>query len=51
MRKIERKNWKNMMIIKQRNRDLQDLAQCLAMKGLLSDFIRALESKEEWVYF
>lgn len=47
MRKMERKNWKNMMVIKQRDRDLQDIAQCLALKGLLTDFVKALSNKEE----
>jgi hypothetical protein len=47
MRKLERKNWKNMMILKQKSRDLQDLSRCLALKGLFLDFIKVLQSKEE----
>jgi hypothetical protein len=47
MRKLERKNWRNMMVLKQKSRDLQDLSRCLALKGLFSDFAKALESNEE----
>ena len=46
MRKLERKNWKNMLVIKQRNRDLQDIAQCLTLKALLLDFIKISGSEE-----
>lgn len=47
MRKLERKNWRNMMVFKQRDRDLQDIGRCLALKELVWDFIRALQDKDE----
>ena len=47
LRKIERKNWKNMLEIKQKERDLQDITNCLTLKSLILEYIKALKDEIE----